>query len=186
MTFQDILTVKSRLQTAFMPTSPLMAPLPALSNDPLVQDLYERVATLHFAALVTVCGPAPDRVSARGVRILDGKGGPPRFAYMATLGRAPDHASVDWFHAFEAGLTHFQQAGFPDCVTETVEDPNDPDSFSRWTIAETSDVVLRACRRLAAEDRDDALRHLARFAPQLVPARFNPDSPGYIGAHRRS
>lgn len=186
MTFTDIITVKDRLYTAFMPTTPLKAALPALSSDPLMQSLYETVASLHYAAFVAVWGPAPDRVNVRCVTVLDGEGGPPRPAYLATLSRNPDHQSVDWFHAFEAGLTSYHEAAFGDPVSEVLEDPSDPESLSFWTVAEAGDVILRACRLLAAEDRPDALRNLATVVPQHIPPHFDPDSPAYNGAARRS
>lgn len=175
MHLNNILAVTDRLRTAFMPNAPARTALPALSDDPNVYNLYERVAALHFAAFVALCGPAPACVNVRCVQVADGKGGPPRPAYLATLSRKPDHASVEWFHAMEAGLSRFGEAGFPECVTGVVEDQSDPDSLCYWTIADTSEVILQACRVLTAEGRLDAVRNLATVVPQHIPARYNPD-----------
>ena len=169
-TFNEILSVTPRSHVAMLSPVPRLEDMPAPSNNPAIRQVLGELATLHYAAHVTLYGPAPDRVHVRRASVRDN--GVDNPTYLATLGPAYDAASVEWFHAFEAGLTKWRQACFPDPLLRYA---GDHPHTHRIKVVETSSVIEIVTKRLQRLERHQHLANLLRILPDMIDP--NPGSP---------
>jgi hypothetical protein len=154
----DALATTPEQRTAALPPVPQMELIPTLSDAPTIIEMYRDLVWLHYAAFVTLHGPPPDRVDVHPATLL----GASRLSFptrLATLARTADHAAVEWFHAFEAGLSRWRDADFPNPLTF---EPSDPGMV--LVTMDAPDVVLAtAVQRLICAGRTDRLANLHRI-----------------------
>lgn len=145
-----ISTVPPHCHASLWP-APANARMPPPVDDPHVCAVNDRLLDYHLAALITLYGPVPSGVTLQ--KVIVSADDTRVSSYFATISEDPAFEELEWFHGFEAGLTNWDEAAFPDPLVHTPLDAADPEGHGDLSIMSMAEIEthvsasLRKARR---------------------------------------
>ena len=140
---------------AVLPCAPTKAKLPRLDAKGELSAAYMRsqIAKIHYAAFVTVYGPAPGGIRVEEDTVIN-DAGVTEIVFKA-IPETTEPAALEWVEAFRAGLSKWSEACFND-PTDIDEDESQ-DNEPVWYVAPykmVTDYARSQLRRRSLKIRD--------------------------------